>query len=351
MNTTELLLLPERRLQHLVRLLLSDHDALRHTTTGKPLQIVSPGEWNRSSGPDFRNMAVLVDGRIIIGDGEFHRRNSDWTGHGHQHDPAYDNLLLHIVLEDNTGRPFAAHTVVIGPDELTALLHVVPDPANETGGTLSEELQEYAYRRLLRKTTEAVGIVQHSGAVAAFVALAQQYAEKRRQSRQRPGSLSAFRAVEATTLPHSAPAQLLALVERGGAGMSMYRNVAELTAARWMAAGTATRMELLVNAFLPVALAVAQGQARNDVLAWYWSQRSVQRYGNLQRRYPAIGQEYIWKQQGLLEYVAHHKFGPDRVAESHPHNGHLLEAAHRTILPGTRIILTVEWGGKASPAE
>ncbi len=345
MNTAELLLLPERRLQHIVRLLLSDTDIIRRTTTGKPLQIVSAGEWNAGAGPDFRNMAVLADGTVTIGDGEFHRRSAEWTAHGHNSDPAYDNLLLHIVLEDNAGQAFARHTLVISPDELTALLHIVPD-ANGVGSALSEELQEYAYRRLLRKTAEAISAAQGGSAVAAFVLLAQRHVEKRRQNRQRPSVKAALQVLDDAALVNTEPARLLARMEQGQRTPHLYRTMADIAIAKWITLGAATRMELLINAFLPTALAIASGDARRDLLAWYWSQRAAQRYSALARRYPAIGQEYIWKQQGLIEYAALHKFGSDRVAESRLREHHLMEAERCTILSKTKIVLIVEQSGR-----
>lgn len=69
---------------------------------GKSIRIISPGTWNVSAGPDFRNAAVLIDGTLMKGDVEIHRRSSDWHAHGHDNDSMYNNVLLHVVWEDNT---------------------------------------------------------------------------------------------------------------------------------------------------------------------------------------------------------------------------------------------------------
>ncbi len=42
-------------------------------------------------------MLALADGTLVRGDVEIHRRASDWRAHGHMADPAYCNVLLHVV--------------------------------------------------------------------------------------------------------------------------------------------------------------------------------------------------------------------------------------------------------------
>lgn len=69
---------------------------------GRPLRVVSTGLWNRGKGPDFRGAAILLDEHLHRGDVEVHRRSSDWLAHGHQNDSAYDNVVLHVVWEDDS---------------------------------------------------------------------------------------------------------------------------------------------------------------------------------------------------------------------------------------------------------
>jgi len=67
------------------------------STDGKRVEVLVPGTWNVERGPDFRNAVIKLDGRIRTGDVEVHKTVSDWRSHGHDQDPEYDNVILHVV--------------------------------------------------------------------------------------------------------------------------------------------------------------------------------------------------------------------------------------------------------------
>lgn len=69
---------------------------------GASLRVLSPGRWNRMPGPDFRNAKLELNGTVLRGDVEIHGKTSDWISHGHGGDPAYDNVILHVVRRDDT---------------------------------------------------------------------------------------------------------------------------------------------------------------------------------------------------------------------------------------------------------
>ncbi len=71
---------------------------------GSSFKAISRGTWNVEAGPDFLNAKISLDGKTLRGDIEIHCRASDWLRHGHQHDPAYRNVILHVVeLDDRPG--------------------------------------------------------------------------------------------------------------------------------------------------------------------------------------------------------------------------------------------------------
>lgn len=62
------------------------------------IEILSPGDWNRGSGPDFLGAEMMVNGERRRGDVEIHLRCSDWEAHGHHSNPSFAGVILHAVL-------------------------------------------------------------------------------------------------------------------------------------------------------------------------------------------------------------------------------------------------------------
>ena len=67
------------------------------TTDNEPLQIIQFGHHNHDAGPDFFNGRIKIGDTIWSGHIEIHINASDWNNHKHQHDPAYSNVILHVV--------------------------------------------------------------------------------------------------------------------------------------------------------------------------------------------------------------------------------------------------------------
>ncbi|MCR5394872.1 MAG: DUF2851 family protein [Bacteroidales bacterium] len=64
-----------------------------------PIEIIHPGLRNLDAGPDFFNAKIKIDNMMWAGNVEMHIKASDWYRHHHDSDPAYNNVILHVVLQ------------------------------------------------------------------------------------------------------------------------------------------------------------------------------------------------------------------------------------------------------------
>ena len=71
------------------------------TSNGQTLEIINVGKRNSDSGPDFFNAKIKIDGTVWVGNIEIHKKSSDWLLHNHQNDKAYNNVILHVVEEND----------------------------------------------------------------------------------------------------------------------------------------------------------------------------------------------------------------------------------------------------------
>ena len=92
--------MPEDFLHFIWLYQLFDHSNIL-SSSGERIQILSPGIHNHNSGPDFSEARIKIDETLWIGNIEIHVLSSDWFLHQHQYDPAYSNVILHVVFEDD----------------------------------------------------------------------------------------------------------------------------------------------------------------------------------------------------------------------------------------------------------
>ncbi len=72
------------------------------TSDGDVLQVFYPGIHNHDSGPDFSGARVKMGEIEWNGQVEIHLRSSDWNHHGHTGNPAYENVILHVVWQNDS---------------------------------------------------------------------------------------------------------------------------------------------------------------------------------------------------------------------------------------------------------
>ncbi|MDG1475890.1 MAG: DUF2851 family protein [Vicingaceae bacterium] len=71
------------------------------TSNGEVIKLINFGLHNTDAGPDFFNGKIEVGETIWAGNIELHVNSSDWIKHKHQIDKAYDNVVLHVVYNND----------------------------------------------------------------------------------------------------------------------------------------------------------------------------------------------------------------------------------------------------------
>ncbi|MGN6400592.1 MAG: DUF2851 family protein [Flavisolibacter sp.] len=90
----------EKLLQYIWQFQYFNKSALT-TVNGEELDIIFPGNLNVNQGPDFSNAQVKIDDTILVGSVELHLKTSQWKEHGHENDPNYKTVVLHVVFEND----------------------------------------------------------------------------------------------------------------------------------------------------------------------------------------------------------------------------------------------------------
>lgn len=149
------------------------------TLSGRRLKVLHPGAWNRLGGPDFRDAELEFDGVRVRGDIEVHFRLCDWRAHGHDVDPAYNRVVLHVLVFDpGRGGPDVRTQAGTTPESLLLTPHLL------------EDLESYALR-------DAVRALEGDDVLDLAAPLLSQPLEGRRGASgvQGPGALAAEAAV------------------------------------------------------------------------------------------------------------------------------------------------------------
>lgn len=94
-------------LQFIWSMQLFDTSALQ-STQGEKIEILQKGNLNKNAGPDFLHSKIKIGNTVWAGNVELHIKSSDWKLHAHSDDPAFGNVILHVVFTDDgydTGLP------------------------------------------------------------------------------------------------------------------------------------------------------------------------------------------------------------------------------------------------------
>ena len=151
------------------------------TSKGQQIFIVNVGTHNHLSGPDFFNAQIRIDGQLWAGNVEMHLNSSNWYAHRHEKDSNYNNVILHVVWEDdgavfrsdNSQIPTLALKNLIPQNLLNAyqklfdkskksFINCENDIANIDSFTIQNWLDRLYFERLERKADTIVSLLNDS---------------------------------------------------------------------------------------------------------------------------------------------------------------------------------------------
>ncbi len=152
------------------------------TIDGQSVRILHPGFWNHEAGPDFRNAIVQFgNDPPRVGSVEIDLSPSFWQSHGHESNPRYRDVILHVVWQGS--KPTQGRATLLlkplldAPLEELALWFAaeeLPGPQasigkcsaplrNLKGESITELLRQAAQVRLHRKATQLQARARETG--------------------------------------------------------------------------------------------------------------------------------------------------------------------------------------------
>lgn len=130
------------------------------TSSGAAIKIIHPGIINLNQGPDFLHATIQIDETLWIGSVEIHMKTSGWFLHRHDIDRNYNNVILHVVWEDDLFSFDHCPVLVLSsfledaiynykinakaPKEIIQMQHAIP----------MDDLAECGLQRMERKSNE-----------------------------------------------------------------------------------------------------------------------------------------------------------------------------------------------------
>lgn len=126
---------PEKLLQAVWQHQRLQRGALK-MTDGKSLRVLHPGFISAEGGPDFRGAVLQFENEPpVVGDVEIDLQPSGWRAHGHDTNPNFKSVILHVVWEPLASQKLKAQS----PSAVLALKHFLDAPLAELSLALENE--------------------------------------------------------------------------------------------------------------------------------------------------------------------------------------------------------------------
>ena len=147
------------------------------TVDGESLKVIHRGRWSHGLGPDFRDALILFnDHELRSGSVEIHLHSQSWFDHHHHLDPAYTDVILHVVARDDGAQARRSDGALVPTVVIAAAADLeMPDFAtwewDRVGGKVCAERVATARPQALRDVLRQLGDVRLSMRTARMEAL------------------------------------------------------------------------------------------------------------------------------------------------------------------------------------
>lgn len=293
----------ELLLQKKIYKYLSNPAEVLSTFENNRIQVLSIGTINKHKGPDFKDIAILLNGQIIVGNAEFHRKSSDWYKHNHQNNSDFSDIILHIVFEIDNTKP-NIETLVLDEVLINKII-IDSNSESEDDNRYIDELQNFALLRLLRKSSDTQVLLDNNSLTYSLKESVRAYCERYLSRQRRPIYNSARLLKLIDNLEFSSVFHFLSSLNFGDID-NINEKLLFIMKTPIFDEGAHFRREIILNCILPLAICLAPEKVRIDLLYWFWSTPALTNYGKLSGKFPSLPQKYLWQQQGMLEYMRLH---------------------------------------------
>ena len=180
---------PERLLQAIWQHQRLQRDQLK-TTDGQSVRVLHPGFASVEGGPDFRGAVIQIgDAAPRSGDVEIDLRISGWHAHGHDRNPGFKNVMLHVVWDDTRPLPNAPPVLPLNHSLDAPLAELGLWLENESPRVLPENLRGQCCTVLRELDETRQGKILAAAAGVRFQAKAAQFPRPRPARRLGAGAL------------------------------------------------------------------------------------------------------------------------------------------------------------------
>ena len=257
---------------------------------GKSLSILSVGEHNKFEGPDFNNACIQINGNIIIGDIEFHKKASDWTNHNHSADPNYNNVILHITFEEDKFFNSNFETIILDRKQLEPYHKIKIKNVEKLA---NEDCKYLSMSRLLIKIKSASKQLKSNSVDDVFFSMLTDFLIRYSNFRTRCFNSEIDLTRTFSLLQNSHLYRYLCKSKKSLLDINtLFKEFIE--DANLGNISKHLKQEILTNVILPIVFCIASSSIKTQLLLWYYTAKTRSKYGILKRNYPNLEQKYIW---------------------------------------------------------